>query len=130
MEDQNTCDIIDIYALLGKKWSVPLLSRFQKDPITFNELDAISNRIINPTLLSDRLKEFVAYGILERKEFKGHHAYALTRRGEELKKVMEQFKHWAMSNKLHIPAICNKISCVCEVPFVRKHQEKELDQVC
>ncbi len=123
MQDSKTCDLIEVYSLLGKKWSVPILSRFGKNPLTFNEIDAIANHIINPTLLSERLKEFIVYGILEKKEHQGHISYALTVRGEELKAVMGDFKLWALKHKLHLPAVCSKESCVCELPFVRSHKK-------
>ena len=124
MKESSECDIIDIYSLLGKKWSVPILSRFQKKPLTFNELDAIANHTINPTLLSDRLKEFIAYGVIEKKEYNGHLSYFLTPRGEELKSIMYQFKIWALKHKLHMPSVCNKETCVCEVPFLRNYKKE------
>lgn len=111
------CDIIELYSFLGKKWTFALLSNINKDPVTFNQLHETSRHLINPTLLSDRLKEMIRFGIIERKVLEGRVSYLITHQGQELKSILHTIKEWAEKNGMEIPGKCKNCECVCTEVF-------------
>ena len=108
------CALLDLYGFLGKKWAFVLFSRIDAAPLSYNELQKVSNRLLNPSLLSSRLKEMVALVIVERKIEGGRVVYAATPKGSLLKKAMHAVKVWADDS---LPVQCRGKACVCETAF-------------
>ena len=111
--EPNPCDLLELLSFLGKKWSFMLLTNIKEQPISYNELYALSSHRINPTLLSERLKEFVRFDVVERKELPTGIIYCLTPEGARLKQVLHELKQWVStsgnippSQNLHLELIC------------------------
>ena len=111
------CDLIELYALMGKKWTIPILHNITSKPISFNELKRISNNLISPILLSTRLKELVSFKIIIKRKIKGKIVYMLTQEGKGLKKLMIYLKKWAISSNYTLPKECNIKKCYCDMIF-------------
>lgn len=82
--------------LLGKRWTGLILYVLQSGPRRFSEIEAalpISNR-----LLSERLKELEAEGLISREVFPEvpvRVEYALTAKGKAMEPIMEAIGKWA-----------------------------------
>ena len=111
------CDLIDLHRFLGKKWAFALFTNIGLNPVTFNELFSISKHKINPTLLSDRLKEMRKLGIIKKEVMCKKKVYRLTVQGEELKKILNQIKNWSEKSGHCIPEECKGRECVCKKVF-------------
>lgn len=111
------CDIIDLYSFLGKKWTFALFSNMSEDPVTFNQLHEMSRHLINPTLLSERLKDMIRFNLVERKIVDGKVSYIITSQGQEFKSILHQIKEWAQRNSMDIPEKCKNCECVCTEIF-------------
>lgn len=75
--------------LLGRRWTLRVLWDLRDGPRRFGELQAEE---ISTSVLAERLRELVAAGIVERRD---DGAYALTKRGEELREVLLPLNDWA-----------------------------------
>ena len=75
--------------LLGRRWTLRVLWDLRDGPRRFGELQADE---ISTSVLTERLRELVAAGIVERTDGGG---YALTKRGEELRDVLLPLNEWA-----------------------------------
>ncbi|MBS3136340.1 helix-turn-helix transcriptional regulator [Candidatus Woesearchaeota archaeon] len=111
------CGLIDLYAFLGKKWSFAILSNISHEPISFNKLYSIAGHIVNPTLLSNRLKDMMSLKIIERKSEGGKRRYALSEKGAKLKEHLDRIKIWAVECSYPMPEKCKKCKCVCSEAF-------------
>ena len=113
-EFQN-CGLIRIYGLLGKKWSMPILHSFMsRDRQKYVDIHRRYRKIINPSLLSDRLKSFQMSGIISKDE---ENVYSLTRFGRRLVSILHEVKEEAISEDLKIPAVCRTGICACSRLF-------------
>ncbi len=113
MVTKEHCGLIDLYKLLGRKWSIPILLFLKKENHTFGELYSISRRYIHPTLLSDRLKEMIKLGIIEKGKNKKKNIYMLTKKGDELFEILEKTKKWVLSTGNAIPHECSNEVQAC-----------------
>src|SRR3990172_9357681 len=102
------CSLIELYTFLGRKWSYMLFSSIDSSPVSFNELQALSDKRLNPTLISSRLKKMVHLGIIERKTVNGRVVYAATPKGLKLKEVLHAVKEWSQGT---IPEHCREMRC-------------------
>jgi DNA-binding HxlR family transcriptional regulator len=75
--------------LLGRRWTLRVLWDLRNGPLRFGELQADE---ISTSVLTERLRELVAAGIVERTD---DGRYALTRQGEELRDVLMPLNDWA-----------------------------------
>jgi len=83
--------------LIGKRWNPQVVRALQSDVTRFSELRA-SIPPISDALLSDRLKELEAEGIVVREVTPTtpvRITYSLTERGRDLTKVMDELGRWA-----------------------------------
>lgn len=95
------CTIYRITDLIGKKWTLCILHELYKDqmcPKRFNELAARMSGI-TPKILSLRLKELEAQGLLTKRitepgSLPLRTEYELTGCGKELMGVVQQLKIW------------------------------------
>lgn len=105
------CDVLRLYELFGKKWSYGLLHNITEEPKSFNDLHNLSNRKINPTLLSQRLKELESLKLIERKEEDERVFYTITGAGQKLKDIFRDVKDLAQNLNLEMPEKCEEGSC-------------------
>lgn len=99
----NDCPSFRLLKFFGKKWTLMILRVLQdNENIRFNgfteELDGIS-----PKTLSERLKEFQEYGIVEKEtydEVPPRTEYSLTDKGEELIECFRCMDRWAEEHDL------------------------------
>ena len=83
--------------LIGKRWSGAILLVLMDGPLHFSEIrDLVPD--ISDRLLSERLKELEAEGIVERRVIDGAPVrveYSLTKKGAALEPVVRSIKAWA-----------------------------------
>lgn len=83
--------------VLGKRWTVFILFALGQGPARFGEL-AGRVQVIGDRMLSERLKELEAEGLVERRVFAEVPArveYRLTPKGDALRPVYEVIAQWA-----------------------------------
>ena len=96
--EASPCEaLIPVFGLLGKRWSGLIVGTLLSGPARFSEIarlvDGVSER-----MLSDRLNELVAAGLIEREVLDGPPVgvlYRLTARGEALRPALEALETWA-----------------------------------
>jgi len=76
--------------LLGRRWALRLVWELRRSTLTFSELRERTG--ISPSVLSSRLGELIAAGILEQD---GGRRYRLSGRGRELARVLYELNRWA-----------------------------------
>ena len=82
--------IVRVLDLLGRRWALRLLWELRRDAVSFSELRKRTE--ISPSVLSARLADLSAAGIVER-ERSGR--YRLTGRGRELARMLYEINRWA-----------------------------------
>lgn len=90
------CPVAMASEILGSRWTIVLLRELCAGSTRFNELRKGVPRM-SPALLSKRLKELEAQGVLVRRPVAGQpdtHEYILTPAGEELKEVVMAIGVW------------------------------------
>ena len=83
--------------VLGKRWTALIIRVLLPRPRRFSEM-TVAIQGLSDRLLSERLKELEACGILERRvypETPVRIEYALTSKGRELEQVVEAIQKWA-----------------------------------
>lgn len=83
--------------LIGKRWTGAILSVLLEGPLRFSEIRALVPDL-SDRLLSERLKELEAEGIVDREVIDGHPIgveYRLTPKGEALEPAVRALKSWA-----------------------------------
>lgn len=98
VERQGCCTLYHrAVELIGKRWSGAILLVLTGGPLRFSEIRALVPDL-SDRLLSERLKELEAEGIVERRVFDEvpvRVEYALTGKGEALEPVLRELKSWA-----------------------------------
>src|SRR5215467_9944014 len=90
------CPVAMAAEILCTRWTIVLLREFVAGSTRFNDLRRGVPRM-SPALLSQRLKELEAAGVISRTRSKsevGVFEYRLTASGEELKPLIEAFGIW------------------------------------
>ena len=83
--------------LVGKRWSGAILHVLMGGPLHFSEIGHLVPDI-SDRLLSERLKELEAEGLVERRVLEGAPVrveYSLTEKGRALEPALTQLKGWA-----------------------------------
>jgi DNA-binding HxlR family transcriptional regulator len=83
--------------LIGKRWSGAILGVLLDGPLRFSEIRSLVPDI-SDRLLSERLKELEAEGLVERHVLDEHPVgveYRLTPKGEALEPAVQALKRWA-----------------------------------
>jgi DNA-binding HxlR family transcriptional regulator len=98
----HTCDrqLTRAFAFLGKRWNGVLIGTLSTGPASFTEL---SRGVpgISESVLSDRLSELAAAGLVLREVAEGPPVgvhYRLTAAGEALTPVLQELARWAHEN--------------------------------
>lgn len=88
------------FRFLGKRWNAIVLGHLSHGPAGFRELSrAIEG--ISDSVLSDRLSDLTAGGLIDRKVDEGPPlsvSYELTARGRALMPALDQIAKWASEN--------------------------------
>lgn len=83
--------IMALFDLLGRRWAMGVLwTLAEAGPVGFAELESRCETI-SPGVLSTRLKELVAAGLVERRD----DGYGVTRRGRELYVMLLPMGRWS-----------------------------------
>ncbi|GAA3766140.1 helix-turn-helix domain-containing protein [Plantactinospora mayteni] len=90
------------FAILGKRWTAPVLGSLRSGPAGFREVSRAVGRV-SDSVLSDRLTELAEHGLIVRRVQEGPPiavSYRLTERGQALMPALEQISRWATE---HLP---------------------------
>ena len=94
---EEKCDVVDIWEVLGKRWSLHILKNLNTNGIIrFNELKRLIPEI-SSTVLSQRLLVLEREGLLSKKiysEIPVRVEYSLTPRTKELETILQQLNDW------------------------------------
>jgi DNA-binding HxlR family transcriptional regulator len=98
MTDYHLCPKYErAVAVLGKRWTGLIVRVLQHGPLGFSQIarlvDGLSDR-----MLSERLKELEAHGIVQRCVYSSTPVrieYALTDKGHDLQRVLDVLQAWA-----------------------------------
>ncbi|MCU1667417.1 MAG: Transcriptional regulator, HxlR family [Blastococcus sp.] len=101
-QEPRGCDaaLVRAFGVLGKRWSGVLLAVLTGGPATFSELRRAVGGI-SDSVLSDRLTELAAAGLVQRAVDEGPPvavSYRLTYAGSSLLPVLQQLSRWAADN--------------------------------
>ena len=86
--------------LIGKRWTGAILLVLLDGPLHFSGIRQLVPEL-SDRLLSERLKELEAEGIVERRVLDGSPVrveYSLTPKGEALEPALHELKRWAQEN--------------------------------
>ncbi len=94
---QEKCEVLDIWEVLGKRWSLNILRNLSaKDSIRFNELKRLLHGI-SSTVLAERLRELELEGLIYKKiypEIPLRVEYSLTVRAKDLEPILHSLANW------------------------------------
>jgi DNA-binding HxlR family transcriptional regulator len=88
------CPVAMASEILASRWTLVLLAEMQSGSTRFNEIRRGVPRM-SPALLSKRLRELEAAGVIRRVDGTAPE-YRLTEAGQELKPIIASIGHWAM----------------------------------
>lgn len=91
-----------------------LFHNITEKPISFNELKKLTQQLISPILLSNRLKEMINFKLIKRIKINNKICYVISEEGIEFKKIMHNMKKWAIKNNYNLPKKCTKKVCACD----------------
>ena len=101
---EEKCDVVDIWKVLGKRWSLHILKNLSTNGIIrFNELKRLIPEI-SSTVLSQRLLEREREGLISKKiysEIPVRVEYSLTPRTKELETILQQLNDWISKWKVY-----------------------------
>jgi DNA-binding HxlR family transcriptional regulator len=93
----DKCEVVDIWELLGRRWSLSILKNLSTEDIRSNELKRILPGI-SSTVLSERLFDFERKGLVTKKiypEIPPKVEYRPTPQAKELQYVLNGLAKWA-----------------------------------
>jgi len=99
--DIEICPVYRTFRIMGKKWTLQILQEFfvNDGERRFNEIQD-SLHWITPRVISKRLKEMEAEGLIQRRVLSDKIPvkveYSLTRKGMGLNEVIKKAKEWGM----------------------------------
>lgn len=87
------CPVELALEVLGGKWKTVLLARLKQGPLRYGDLRRLVPGL-SDKMLTQRLRELEAIGLVHRETGAGHERYALTARGESLRAVLQSLYDW------------------------------------
>lgn len=105
------CDVQKIHQLFGRKWTLGLIHNIGERRVSFNELSNLARKEINPTLLSNRLKELERFKLVRREESNGRVFYSISENGKRFKTILLEIRSFVSSIEGSIPDICQNTDC-------------------
>ncbi len=112
----QACPVARSLAFLGERWTLLVIRDLLRGPKKFHEL-AQSLTGVAPSVLSRRLKDLEAYGIVERQVYADHPPraeYTLTAKGRELRPIVASIAVWGAR---HMPGSRVLQHADCEHPI-------------
>ena len=101
---EEKCDVVGIWEILGKRWSLHILKNLSTNgTIRFNKLKRLIPEI-SSTVLSQRLLELERQGLISKKiysEIPVRVEYSLTLRTKELETILQQLSDWINKWKVY-----------------------------
>lgn len=97
------CPVELALEVIGGKWKTVLLARLKAGPMRYGELRRAVPRL-SDKVLSARLRELEALGMIAREPVDGHERYHLTARGESLRPVLGALYEWGRTYAAEIDA--------------------------
>lgn len=97
MNPNEFCPIISSMDLLSKRWVIIVVYKLMDGPMRFSEIE--HSLQISGKILSERLKELEAVGLVDRKlypEVPIRVEYMLTAKGLALRPIIEEIRKWAL----------------------------------
>ena len=117
MKNETECDLAKLYVFFGKRWSHSIFTNLSEKSLSYNEIYAISKRHINPTLLSNRMKDMIRFKLIDIKTEDKRKKYVLTSYGKELKRIFHEIKRWSHKSGYNISEQCRINDCICNGVF-------------
>src|SRR5215218_8061982 len=93
---EEKCEILNIWDVLGRRWSLIIKNLSSKKVVRFNELKR-SLKDISNTVLSDRLSELEKEGLITKKiypEIPIKVEYRLTTKAKDLEPILQSLSRW------------------------------------
>jgi len=88
-EIYDNCPVLELYYLLGKKWTCPIIMSIEQDKnYSFEDIIKLTSRKINRTLLSNLLKEMILFKIINYEE----NYYKISEKGLRIRNNLEELK--------------------------------------
>ncbi|MCL2031924.1 MAG: helix-turn-helix transcriptional regulator [Methanomassiliicoccaceae archaeon] len=112
----HDCTLYKTMDYLAKRWTILILLELRKGEQEWKRFSAIreSMKDITPKVLSERLKDLEAEGLVSKRvdasAFPIKSEYRLTEAGEELVEAVKQIKYWALKWKIR-NEICLRQDC-------------------
>lgn len=119
------CELIKLYHFMGKKWSMALLHNINEKPLSFNELKKLTNNLISPILLSNRLKEMIKLKLIKKITRENKLCYVRTEPGKEFDKIIHDLKKWSIKHNYDLPKECKKNICICKNIFDKRSKNDQ-----
>jgi DNA-binding HxlR family transcriptional regulator len=97
MEYGQFCPVAKATEILGEKWTMLIVRELLMGGTRFNELQR-GLSLISPTILTKRLNDLAAAGVIVKKKIPGQrgHEYFLTEMGSQLLPIVKQVGEWGM----------------------------------
>jgi DNA-binding HxlR family transcriptional regulator len=94
------CSLAQALDVIGERWTLLILRDAFFGTKRFNQFER--NLGIARNILTSRLQQLVAEGILEKRREEGdHHSYVLTTKGLDLQPVLLAMTHWGDAHRPH-----------------------------
>ena len=106
-EGTGACEAMtQVFALLGKRWSGLIIVTLLDGPARFSRIARLVPGV-SERMLSERLTELVAAGLIDREVEEGppvNVRYRLTERGEALRPALGELERWGHEQLMTQPA--------------------------
>ncbi|PCK18892.1 transcriptional regulator [Bacillus pumilus] len=100
MAQVDGCPITDAMEILGKKWVILIINQLLTGSKRFCQLENEMN--ISGRLLSERLKDLEAEGLVEKKVYPDipvRIEYELTTQGKKIEPIIREMYAWSLEHK-------------------------------
>lgn len=101
------CDVEELLRMIGGRWKVVLIRELEPAPRRHGQL-LRSLTGITQKMLTQRLRELEADGIIQRRDFLEGRVklveYSLTEWGRTVMGIVMEIHHWTVSNRHHFAA--------------------------
>ncbi|MFY1674677.1 winged helix-turn-helix transcriptional regulator [Plantactinospora sp. WMMB334] len=94
--------LVEVFELLGRRWSGVIIGALLRGPARFNELSRQVSGI-SDSVLNERLRALMAAGLVERQLADGPATavlYQLTPAGEDFRAAFEELRAWSIRNQV------------------------------
>lgn len=89
--------------LLGRRWALRLVWELRRDTLSFSELR--SRLGVSPSVLSERVRELLESGVIERD---GGRRYRLSGHGRRLARILYELNRWSAGGSPPGPTVSSQ----------------------